>query len=98
MFQRCINIINQQDRFITLGRRSSFRASTRDGILLITNSIGKTYKIDEQIFKMVYRRYRQLNSDLRNQACQYTDPKWENCPNRVASVYIAAIIRDCLNN
>ena len=49
--------------------------------------------VDLELFKLILERYKSLKIEIRFKTGQYTDPKWKDCPNRVASVYVAAIIQ-----
>jgi hypothetical protein len=94
MYTNSLKKIATQNIFKTLGGRSKFKVKVIGNVFEITNSRGKIYKVDEELFNMVLKRYHELDSKFRFKTNQYTDPIWAKCPNRVASVYIAAIIKN----
>lgn len=81
----------------TLSNRSQFRVRSENNNLIITNSRNTEYIVDQNLFNSVLERYNSLENELKHRSGQYVDPIWENCPNRPAAIYIAAIIRHYLN-
>lgn len=96
MYTTYLKKIATQHEYKTLGGRSKFKVKIKGNIFEIINSRGKIYEVDEELFKMVLNRYQELDTQFRFKANQYTDPIWAKCPNRVASVYIAAILRQVI--
>ena len=92
MYNKILKQINKKVKISTLGKKSFFWLDKKGSELQIINSSNNKYSIDLKLFQLVLQRYNSLNIEDRFKASQYTDPKWKNCPNRVASVYIAAII------
>ena len=83
--------IKNDSRFILIENQSKlYQPGNYDQII---NSKNKPYPVDLELFKLILERYKSLKIEIRFKAGQYTDPKWKDCPNRVASVYVAAIIQ-----
>ena len=93
MYNKILNQINKKIKIKTLGGRSYFWVEKIGNKFQIINSSINIYLVDSSLFQLVFQRYKALKIDDRFKSSQYTDPKWVNCPNRVASVYIAAIIK-----
>jgi hypothetical protein len=93
MYNKILNQINKKIKIKTLGGRSSFWVEKIGNKFQIINSSNNIYPVDSSLFQLVFQRYKALNIEDRFKASQYTDPNWVNCPNRVASVYIAALIK-----
>jgi hypothetical protein len=93
MYTKYLKKIASQNVYKTLGDRSKFKVKVNGELFQITNSRGKSYDIDEDLFNIVLKRYQELDIELKFKTNQYTDPIWAKCPNRVACAYIAAIIR-----
>ena len=93
MFINVKQYILENDSFNTLKNRSRFRVNVIGDLLVITNSSGSQYKVTELLFNKVLQRFNTLNQNDRFTSSQYTDPTWVECPNRITSVYIAAIIK-----
>jgi hypothetical protein len=54
-YQKVLSFINNQRKFITLGKRLNFKATLNNRVLFITNSVDNTYEVDEQLFNLVYK-------------------------------------------
>ena len=93
MYNKILSLTKKNVKIQTLGKRSFFWVERNGNIFQIINSNNKTYPIDLELFELVLERYKSLKIEIRFKTSQYTDPKWRDCPNRVASVYVAAIIR-----
>ena len=93
MYTNYLKKIATQSVYKTLGGRSKFNVKIDGKLIEITNSQDKIYVVDEELFNKILKRYQQLDAKFRFKTNQYTDPVWNECPNRVASVYIAAILR-----
>jgi 2-hydroxy-3-keto-5-methylthiopentenyl-1-phosphate phosphatase len=93
MYTKILSQLNKKIKIQSLGKRSFFWAEKNGNVFQIINSKNKTYPVDLELFKLILERYKSLKIEIRFKTSQYTDPKWRDCPNRVASVYVAAIIR-----
>lgn len=94
MYNKILGQLNKRIKIQTLQNRSSFFVERKGSIFQIVNSKNKIYPIDLELFNIILKRYNSLKNETKhNISSQYTDPTWENCPNRVSSVYVAAIIR-----
>jgi len=91
MYQEILEIIVEPLTIHTLGGQSSITIHNQ-GQLVIVNTAGNSYYVDEELFNIVYQRYEQLSIDDRVRAGQYTHPLWEECPNLISPPYIAALI------
>lgn len=92
MYTNYLKKIATQNVYKTLGGRSKFKVKVNGRFFEITNSRNKIYVVDEELFNKILKRYQQLDAKFRFKTNQYTDPVWNECPNRVASVYLAAIL------
>ena len=93
MYNKILNQINKKIKVKTLGGRSYFWVEKIENSLQIINSSNNIYPVDSPLFHLIFQRFKALNIEDRFKSSQYTDPNWANCPNRVASVYIAALIK-----
>ena len=80
----------------TLGRRSSFSVVSQGNILIITNSKKNKKEIDETIFEKVFNRFQNDEINIKKSTSYFTDPKWDECPSRIFSPYVASIIKEML--
>ena len=88
----------------TLGRRSTFlvRKVQRDDsvVFQLQNSKGKQYFVDESHWKAVMDRMEELPADERMMTSRYAMGKhpfnWNECPNRVFTPYVPAVVRHIL--
>ena len=85
MYNKILSLINKKVKIQTLGKRSFFWVERNGNVFQIINSKNKTYPIDLELFKLILERYKYLKIEIRFKTSQYTDPKWRDCPNRVAS-------------
>ena len=93
MYAKYLKKITTHNVYNTLGGRSNFKVKINENLIEITNSRDKKYIVDEELFNKILKRFQELDPESRFKTNQYTDPIWDKCPNRVASVYIAAILR-----
>jgi len=85
---------NNSSDIPTLGRRSQFKVSlVDDNKIKIINSNERINVVDEHFFNLVYNRYNLADVISMYKTSYYTDPIWKECPNRISSPYIAAVIR-----
>ena len=88
----------------TLGRRSTFlvRKVQRDDsvVFQLQNSKGRQSFVDESHWKAVMGRMEELPADERMKTSRYGmgefDFNWNECPNRVFSLYVPAVVRHIL--
>ena len=88
----------------TLGRRSKFLVRTvqrRDSnVFQFQNSKGRQSFVDESHWKAVMGRMEELPADERMKTSRYGmgefDFNWNECPNRVFSLYVPAVVRHIL--
>ena len=76
----------------TLGGASDFTVVNCGGVVLIINSSGSYFELDDSIVSTVYKRYTALPVAKRHMASEYVQPKWPTTPNTIFSPYIARII------
>ena len=93
MYNKILNQINKKIKVKTLGGQSYFWVEKIENRFQIINSSNNIYPVDSSLFQLVFKRYKGLKIEDRFKASQYTHPKWFKCPNRVASGYIAALIK-----
>jgi hypothetical protein len=89
----------------TLGNRKNVTFGLDRERLYIITSSGKKYWITESQIRSVAGRFRSLGvsterygKPIREVTSEYTDPKWEERPNRITAPYIAALIKASQEN
>ena len=95
---------NQWTELPTPGRESNFlvRKVQRDdsNVLQFQNSKGRQSFVDESHWKAVMGRMEDLPADERMKTSRYGmgefDFNWNECPNRVFSLYVPAVVRHIL--
>lgn len=102
-YEEFLAYLNQnggQMKFRTLGGRANFIAHNNNCKLYITNRNDIEYAVKTDIFRQVYDRFQASDEPNRYMTSQYTDPAWQDCPQRIICPYIAAIFREIeiLNN
>jgi hypothetical protein len=92
-FRMFIERLEEISVFQTLGNRSSFQVTNLNGHITITNSRGNVFELDDTHVSSVSNRYLELfNRNRHLITSEYTDPNWEDVPNRIFSPYIAKIV------
>jgi hypothetical protein len=85
----------------TLGGRSKLRIKKENNVIIITNSGNKSLDINEDQWKEVINRMISLPKEERNMTSRYAMGKkeynWRECPNRIFSPYIPAIVKHLSN-
>lgn len=81
----------------TLGGKSKFKIKVIKNLIQITNSKNRHLKINKIHWDKVMKRMKDLPEDQRGMASRYGSGNhlfnWTECPNRVFSIYIPAIIK-----
>lgn len=81
----------------TLGGRSKLKIKVENDLILITNSKNNQLLIDEKHWNKVMNRLKELPQDERGMTSRYGIGKhsfnWKECPNKVFSIYIPAIVK-----
>jgi hypothetical protein len=78
-------------KFNTLGGRSEFEACNAGGTLVIKNSKNRKYRISEDFYGKVLKRYHKLGSNEKRFSKNYNQPAWPECPGTIQSPYLPAI-------
>ncbi len=80
----------------TMGGRSSFVTQFLPGenILLIGRSSGKNGSVDERLLQRIFDRYQAAPMSDKYKTSFYTDPIWEDTPDRIHPPYVAALIKE----
>ena len=86
----------EEKNCITMGGRSSFTARLIPGenLLLIGRSSGKNSSVDEAILRRIFDRYQTAAENDRHKTSFYTDPVWQDTPDRINAPYAAALIKE----
>jgi hypothetical protein len=81
--------------FRGLGGRARFKARyvIQDSSISIINKPDKKYSLDKDDLNKVFKRYTAASPKKKHMTSYYTDPKWDQAPNRISPPYIAAIIK-----
>jgi len=86
----------------TLGLQSSINVKVDGGSLIIQNSKSNELAIDENHWDKVMNRISELPQEERLKTSRYGQGKhpynWDDCPNRVFSIYIPAVVRYIIEN
>jgi len=97
MYQQLLQHVAQPLTIPTLGERREITFEFSDGQILLFYSYGNSFLINEEFFNLVRDQYINLDDNVRDMASSYSQPKWENCPNRVIAPYVAALIHHFRN-
>lgn len=88
---------NEWIEMATLGNRSTIKVNRDDHSLIIKNSRRNEYTVDQQHWNQVMNRIDELPQEERIKTSRYgqgNNPyNWNDCPNRVSSIYVPAIVR-----
>jgi len=80
-------------KIATLRGRSFFTikvGGTQTNLQVIINNY---QPVNSALVEKVYQRFFELEDTSRLMTGNYTDPKWQECPNRIISPYIAQLVR-----
>jgi len=97
-FEAVLNKLSSENIEIpSLGGRSRLKIRKDDDKILITNSKQKSFSVNKQHWDKVMNRMDELPQDERDMTSRYGLGKhsfnWKECPNRVFSIYIPAIVK-----
>lgn len=99
-YQAALNLFQNHPpiQIQTLGRRKNITVDVLDNKIRITNSEGNSKVIDEAHWISVIDRINQIDEEYREMATRYSqgtkDINWNECPNRIFSPYVPAVIRE----
>ena len=92
---RLRNIVRNKNDFDTLGGRSKFKAEiNNNNCLIITISSDKEFEVSDALAAAVLKRYESSSNGEKYMTSNYTDPAWQDCPNRIVSPYVARIFKE----
>jgi hypothetical protein len=103
-FERFLDWLNSNCKELirtkTLKNRADIKAElieNRRFLLIYYSKKDQCCCLTIENLKLIFDRYFSLG-DKKHMSSEYTDPKWQNTPNRICAPYAAALIRDFEND